>query len=181
MVPKRMIGAKLIPLNKLKTKQEKLYNEYAKKYYDHPERVKLLERRIPKLNCLCNDVNHFLPLHPSHVYNALKEIGINVKDDIKFYKIPVLNLEYNKNAIYLYNKDNYNGPAAEMQSEEIHLIDIKEYEELPSIPPDTINYYKEEHRKGNRFGMFPFIPHILSLGEVKVSNAEIIGWGNDID
>src|SRR5690625_5571655 len=133
MVPKRMIGEKLIPLNKLKTKQEKLYNEYAEKYYDHPERVKLLERRIPRLNCLWNDVNHFLPLHPSRVYNALKEVGVHVKGDINFYKIPVLNLKYNKNAIYLYNKANYNGPGAEMKSEEIDLIDIKEYEELPSI------------------------------------------------
>src|SRR5699024_2783222 len=106
MVPKKMIGKKLVPLNKLKTKQAELYNEYAKKYYDHPEREKLLERRIPKLNCLWNDVNHFLPLNPTRIYNALKELGVNVKSGISFYKIPILNLKHNKNAIYLYRKEN---------------------------------------------------------------------------
>jgi len=181
MVPKKMIGKKLVPLNKLKTKQAELYNEYAKKYYDHPEREKLLERRIPKLNCLWNDVNHFLPLNPTRIYNALKELGVNVKSGISFYKIPILNLKHNKNAIYLYRKENYNGPAAKMNNEEINLIDIKKYIELSSIPADTINYYEEEHRKGNRFGMFPFIPHILSLGEVDISNAEIINWSDNID
>lgn len=181
MVPKEMIGKKLVPLNKLKTKQEKLYNEYVKKYYDHPERENLLKRRVPKLNCLWNDVNHFLPLKPNLVYSALKEVGVNVKTDLNFYKIPIFNLKHNKNAIYLYRKENYNGPAAEMNSEEINLIDIKMYEELYSIPADTIDYYEEEHRKGNRFGMFPFIPHILSLGEVDITNAEIINWSDKID
>src|SRR5690625_763648 len=120
-------------------------------------------------------------MQTTRLYNALYELRINLKCKIIFNNIQLLNLKYNKNAIYLYNKANYNGPAAEIKSEEIDLIDIKEYKELPSIPLDTINYYKEEHRKGNRFGIFPFIPHILSLGEVKVSNAEIISWGNDID
>src|SRR5690625_7514913 len=73
MVPKRMIGEKLIPLNKLKTKQEKLYNEYAEKYYDHKERVKLLERRIARLNCFWKDIKNFLHIISSRDYNAIKE------------------------------------------------------------------------------------------------------------
>ncbi|PYZ96644.1 group-specific protein [Alteribacter lacisalsi] len=182
MVPKTMIGAKLIALNQLKTNQEELYNEYAKKYNDHPDREKLLERRIPKLDCLWNDVIHFLPLHPFRVYSALRETGVHVKDDVKFYKVPISNLKHNKNAFYLYSKDLYNGPAAEMNREDIRLIDVEEYEELSSIPADTVHYYKEEHSKGNRrFGMFPYIPHMLSLGEVDVSDAEIICWSDEID
>ncbi|WP_088103410.1 group-specific protein [Halalkalibacter urbisdiaboli] len=181
MVPKKMIGEELFPLNQLKTRQEELYIAYAKKYNDHPARAKLLERRIPKLNCLWNDVIHFLPLHPSLVYDALNKIGVNVNSDRKFYKIPITNLQHNKNAIYIYNKDNYQGPDVEMKNDTIHLLDINKYEELSTVPSDAIAYYEEQHSKGNRFGMFQFIPHIFSLGKVNVSNAEIIRWGDKIN
>lgn len=180
MVPKRMKGEELYPLNQLKTMQEKLFIEYVGKYNDHPARAKLLERRIPKLNCLWNDVIHFLPLHPSLVYDALTKVSTNVNSDVDFYKIPITNLKHNKNAIYIYNKENYQGPDAEMKNETVHLLDIKKYEELSTAPSDTIAYYEEEHSKGNRFGMFQFIPHIFSLGTVNISNVEIISWGEKI-
>ncbi len=173
-----MKGDELLPLNQLKTVHEKLYNEYAKKYYDHPRRAKLLERTIPQLGCLWNDVIHFLPLHPSQVYNALQELGISVKER-NFYKIPITNLILNKNVIYTYKKEKYQGPEAEMKGETIQLLDITKYKEVPSIPFDTIQYYEEEHRKGNHFGMFQYIPHILSLGKVNVSNAEVINWSKN--
>lgn len=53
MVPKEMIGTKLIPLNSLKNPYPHLYKKYANKYFDHPERPKLLKKQVPKLNCLC--------------------------------------------------------------------------------------------------------------------------------
>ncbi|MFD2046559.1 group-specific protein [Ornithinibacillus salinisoli] len=178
MVPKTMVGEKLFPLNQLKTTQAILYFEYVKKYNDHPARRKLLERKIPKLNCLWNDVIHFLPLHPTLVYNALKEVGVNINGDKKFYKIPITNLQDNKNVIYIYNKENYQGPDAEIVNETIHLLDINKYEEIATIPSDTISYYEEEHINGKRFGMFQFIPHIFSLGKVNISNAEVVSWGD---
>lgn len=180
-VPKKIIGEKLISLNELKKKDGELYTEYSKKYNDHPERVKLLEREIPKLNCLWSDVIHFLPLHPYYVYNTLGKIGLNVRHDLKFYKIPIKSLINNKNVIYLYKKENYKGPMAEMNSDDIQPIDTEEYEELIAIPNDTLNYYEEENKKGNSFGMFAFIPHILSLGEVDISDAEVINWNEKFD
>lgn len=171
-----MIGEELLPLNQLKEIQEELYLEYAKKYNDHSARAKLLERRIPKLNCLWNDVIHLLPIHPSLVCNALNEVGVNINRHMHFYKIPITNLQDNKNATYIYNKENYQGPNAELKSETILLLDINKYDEISEIPSDTISYYEEEHKKGSRFGMFQFIPHIFSLGKVNISNAEIINW-----
>lgn len=176
MVPNNMVGNHLVPLNQLKNTKKELYNNYVKKYNDHPERRKLLERKVPKLDCLWNDVVHFLPLNPNHVYQSLKSLGINIKTDLKFYKIPVDNLMENKNAIYLYRKEYYKGPAAPINNLDIKLLDTKNYKELSKIPKDTVSYYQEENSKGNKFGMFPFVPHILSYGEVKISNAEIINW-----
>ena len=84
MVPAEMIGEKLIPLNSLGKVHPHLYEKYAEQYFDHPERSKLLKKQVPKLDCLWNDVLHFLPLHPHHVYKALKGLGINAKAELPF-------------------------------------------------------------------------------------------------
>ncbi|MBP0726389.1 group-specific protein [Bacillus sp. RG28] len=181
MVPNKMNGETLFSLNKIKELDEELYKQYAKKYYDHPERPKLLEKDIPKLNCLWNDVIHFLPIQPNLVYNALKMVGVNAKKDLMFYKIPTKNLINNKNAIYLYRKENYKGPAAEIDRNDVNIIDIEEYKGLTEVSKDTIDYYEEENKKGNRFGLFSFIPHILSLGEVSILDAEVINWSNKFE
>jgi len=176
MVPKELIGDKLIPLNSLKKTYPNLYDEYTKKYVNHPERPNLLKREIPKLNCLWNDVVHLLPLHPYHVYNALKSLEIKIREEQAFFKIPIENLKLNKNAIYLYSKKNYKGPAAEIDQDQIKSLNIEDYTELKEIPSDTIEYYKAEKDKGKPFGLFPYIPHLLSLGEIAIKDVEIITW-----
>ena len=181
MVPNNMVGNTLVALNKIKVDNEELYNNYAKKYSNHPERKKLLERNIPKLNCLWNDVVHFLPLNPNHVYEALTTVGIKVATDLRFYKIPIVNLVNNKNAMYLYRKENYKGPAAPMHGQDVMLLDTKDYQELTEIPIETVDYYKVESAKGKKFGMFSFVPHVLSYGEVSIANTEIINWSKKRD
>ena len=181
MVPKELIGDKLIPLNSIKKTYPNLYDEYTKKYFNHPERPNLLKREIPKLNCLWNDVVHFLPLHPYHVYKALKSLEIKIREEQAFFKIPIENLKLNKNAIYLYSKENYKGPAAEINLDQIKSLNIEDYTELKEIPSDTIEYYKAEKDKGKPFGLFPYIPHLLSLGEIDIKDVEIIIWNRFSD
>lgn len=176
MVPKELMGNKLIPLNSLKKNYPDLYENYTKKYFNHPERPKLLTRKIPKLNCLWNDVVHFLPLHPYHVYTAIKSLDIKTKEEQQFFKIPFENLKHNKNVIYLYSKEKYKGPAEHIDEDDIMIIENKDYTELKEIPSDTLEYYKMEKEKGSNFGLFPYIPHLLSLGEVDIKDIEIITW-----
>ena len=59
MVPEELKGEYLIPLNELKRVYPNLYREYIQKYKDHTQRENLLTRKIPKLECLWNDVVHF--------------------------------------------------------------------------------------------------------------------------
>ncbi|PFP29363.1 group-specific protein [Bacillus sp. AFS073361] len=176
MVPSEMKGDKLIPLNSLEIHYPQLYEKYTNKYFDHPERTQLLRRQIPKLDCLWNDVLHFLPLHPHYVYRAITDLEIKTKEKQSFFKIPIEKLKNNKNAVYLYSQDKYKGPGELIEEDEIKLINIDDYKELSDLPFSTFQYYKDESRKGNRFGLFPYIPHLLSLGEVKIKNVEIITW-----
>ncbi len=176
MVPSEMKGDKLIPLNSLKNTYAQLYEKYTEKYFDHPERPRLLRKQVPKLNCLWNDVLHFLPLHPHFVYKALTSLEIKTKDKQFFYKIPIEKLKNNKNVIYLYSQERYRGPADPIDENEIELLAIEDYKELTGLPSATVEYYKSESRKGNRFGLFPYIPHVLSIGDVEINDVEIITW-----
>lgn len=176
MVQKDIVGNKLVALNSFKEKNPALYERYTKKYFDHPERPKLLTKQVPKLNCLWNDVIHFLPLHPNHVYKALKSLDIKILEDLRFFKIPIEKLKDNNNAMYLYSKHKYTGPAEDIDEDEIVMMNTGDYKELTEIPADTIEYYKVEQEKGNKFGMFPYIPHVLSQGEVEIEGLEIINW-----
>jgi hypothetical protein len=176
MVPSEMKGDKLIPLNSLKNPYPELYEKYTRKYFDNPERPKLLKKQVPKLNCLWNDALHFLPLHPHYVYKALAALKIKINEKQSFFKVPIDKLKNNKNGLYLYSKEKYKGPGEPIEEDEIKLLDIEDYKELIGLPSDTIEYYTVESGRGNRFGLFSYIPHLLSLGEVKIDNMEIITW-----
>ena len=176
MVPKKMIGEVLIPLNEIQLIYPELYNTYSKKYFDHPERPSLLMKSIPKLNCLWNDVIFLLPLHPYYVYEALHSLGVSIKKDLMFYKIPTERLMKNKNAVYYYNKAGFKGPTVDIPDEEIKMIDMISYPECSALPLDTLTYFTEEHKKGVKFGMFAHIPHILCLGNINVKGVNMINW-----
>lgn len=176
MVPKDMQGERLIPLNALGKTYPHLYEQYTKKYFDHPDRPNLLKRQVPKLQCLWNDVLHFLPLHPFHVYDALTKLEIKKKENLLFFKIPVERLQSNRNVLYLYCKENFKGPAADFDEKDFLLLDMTEYKEMRKIPSETVEYFNAENKKGKPFGMFHFIPHVLSYGEVDVTDVEIISW-----
>ena len=176
IVPKEMNGEFLFSLNELRLIHTELYKIYSKKYFDHPDREYLLSRSIPKLNCLWNDVIFLLPLHPYYVYEALNSLGVSIKNDWMFYEIPTQRLMENKNAVYFYNKENYKGPAANISDEEVQIIDIISYQECSALPSDTLVYFTEEHKKGVNFGMFAYIPHILSLGNINVKGVNKINW-----
>ena len=137
-----------------------LYREYIQKYKDHTQRENLLTRKIPKLECLWNDVVHFLPLHPYEIYKVSLEIGINLHTNKLFYKVPISALKGQCMAIYKYSKHNWGGPNSELK--QLNIC--------------TKEYYREEYEKGRRFGMFHLIPHVLVKGKVEVKNIEIINW-----
>ncbi|PEU77126.1 group-specific protein [Bacillus cereus] len=176
MVPEELQGEYLIPLNELKSVYPNLYGEYIQKYKDHPQRENLLTRKIPKLECLWNDVVHFLPLYPYEIYKVLLEIGINLHTNKLFYKVPISALKGQCMAIYKYSKHNLGGPNRELKECEIEIINFNEYRELKQLNTCIKEYYREEYEKGRRFGMFHLIPHVLVKGKVEVKNLEIINW-----
>ena len=103
-----------------------------------------------------------------------------MKENLTFYRIPIQQLAPNQNVIYLYSKDNYQGPAGEIAAEDIKILMMDEYKELTQLPTATIDCFITEKEKGKNFGLFAYIPHILSLGKVRVDDVEIITWNQMI-
>ncbi|MDR6550415.1 hypothetical protein J2736_001598 [Paenibacillus qinlingensis] len=175
-VPKQMIGTKLKTLNEIKKTNPELHELYIDKY--KPNRLMLLERRIPKLDCLWNDVIHFLPIHPKLVYNGLVEAGAKPGVHRFFYKIPLSTISSEASiALYKYSKDKFKGINDEVDNSEIELLEAQGYRELKQLPLETIDYYKIQISSGNKFfGLYHFVPHVFIKGEVDVEHAEIIDW-----
>src|SRR5438309_1394935 len=89
MCPRQMVGEVLYPLNTLKQLHLAIYEREIAKYQDHPSRVNLPQRIIPKLNCLWNDVAQCSPIHPHLLYLALRERGFSVSPERAFFQIPL--------------------------------------------------------------------------------------------
>ena len=70
---KSIKGSELIPLNVQKKLLPEVYNEHVKKYKN---REHLLEKRIPILDCLWNDVLHFSPINPQLIWDVFKREGL---------------------------------------------------------------------------------------------------------
>lgn len=180
MVPKKMIGDELLPLNYIKGLDDELYKQYSEKYRNSPERESLLQRKIPKLDCLWNDVIFLLPLHPNYIFEALSELGVSIKKDLLFYEIPIERLHDNLNAIYYYRKSNYKGPSSDIPEDEVEIIQMDSFPILNALPEDTLTYFTEESKKGINFGMFAHIPHILSLGKINISGVDCVNWNKKL-
>ncbi|PKR76712.1 group-specific protein [Halalkalibacillus sediminis] len=182
MVPKELKGEQLIPLNEMKTIDRRLYNQYTKKYIQHPERKKLLTQKIPKIDCLFNDVVHLSPIHPNMIYKSLKEMGIQLDDDMEFYQIPVEQLRPNVNVYYLFKKSNYLSSSIDITPFDIRLLDVGQYDELLTVPNETIHFYQNGYTKDDpQFAMFHYIPHVFSLGNINLQNVETVRWSDSVD
>jgi hypothetical protein len=79
-VPKDMRGNTLHPLNQLKKVSPDIYAQKVKKYEG---RLEILERKIPALDCLWNDVLHLTAVHPTVLNAAFESVGKNY--NLRFY------------------------------------------------------------------------------------------------
>lgn len=181
MKPNDMKGNELIPLNQLKGNYPELYDQYIVKYSNHPKRSKLLTREIELLDCLWNDVVFLMPVHPAKIFKALSDLDIKVKRELEFYEIPVTKLKDNQNAVYYYSKEYEKGPDKELDSRDIDILNVEEFKMLEEVPRDSIEYWERESKTGSPYGMFPYIPHILSKGNLDVSDCRVIKWNKQIN
>lgn len=166
-VPKNQQGYILSPLNQLRTSNPELYEMKAAKYKG---REHIMERRIPILDCLWNDVLYFSPTPPTELKSALLEEGMEDKE-WSFYQIDPTLLEPENTVTYLH-KDI--GRISVPNDSEFVPFNISDLPELSQIPETTKQYWKDQYQKGVKPLIFLGIPHILYRGTLDTTYLPII-------
>lgn len=164
-VPEKMVGSLLVPLNQMQASMPELYKNYLEKYAGRKE---ILERRIPLLDCLWNDVVQFLPLHPQEVFKLQVKFGLIPKiPPYKFFEVDISSLDPKNTVVY------FKTAPGEENITVKWLRDV-EFAELQTIPETTINYYKSLIDTGELPFNYQFIPHVLYKGPISTKDLRII-------
>ncbi len=160
-----MKGNELIPLSKMLEVDSELRAKYLEKYEGREE---ILERKIPLLDCLWNDVVQLLPLNPVKLFELQKQLGaIPGIPDYKYFKVDTSILDPSRTVVYFKT-----APGEEHVSVK-WLKDVR-LEELQEIPDATKNYYISMLGTGEPIFNYQFVPHILYRGTIDVSSVQIV-------
>jgi len=166
---RNIVGDTLYALNELKNTLPDVYEKQAKKYEG---REWVTEQKIPKLNCLWNDVLHFSAVHPKYVKEALKNIGFDYNwDDWYFYEIDPNTLEPEKTVVYLYSQEFLNDKFNEKNWADYNPKDLEKYSILPE---ETKEYYKESFQNDKDPLLWHLVPHILYKGSLDLKNIKVL-------
>lgn len=162
----------LYPLNVLKEKHPKLYEQHVKKYEG---REYVLEKRIPVFDCLWNDVLFLSAVSPLEIVQALKEVGGH-PPPLRYYLIPDRAIAFDRCLIYLYEHEDHDdrNQYIPYQPELITLY--------AGLPQRTLEYYRETIAKSERPLLYRYVPHFLYRGSIWVGNSNIgISEAVDLD
>lgn len=163
--PEEMRGNNLIPLNRLLEVDSNLQVKYLEKYKGREE---ILERKIPLLNCLWNDVVQLLPLHPLSLFELQKHMRLIPEiPDYQYFEIDMNILDMSKAVVY------FKTAPGEEHATVKWLKDVS-FDELQAIPKATREYYASMAGKDEPVFNYQFVPHIVYRGTVDVSSSSII-------
>ena len=154
-----------MPLSGMQHAHPDLYAKYRVSYEDREE---IMQRKIPLLDCLWNDVVQFLPLHPRKVFELQVEIGLIPEiQPHKFYEINLNQLEPQKTVVFFKTE-----PGEE--NIEVKWLKDVDFTALQDIPKATRDYFKSLVGKAEEPFNYQFIPHVLYGGNLDVSNTKLI-------
>ncbi len=164
-LPEQMMGTELIPLNQMHTIHPELRDKYLEKYRGREE---ILERRVPLLDCLWNDVVQFLPFHPRKVFELQAEMKLIPEvPHYKFFEIDLKVFDPAKTVIFFKDKPGEENVAVKW------LADV-DFDSIQDIPQATIEYYKTLVGTGELPFNYQFVPHVVYIGNVDVSGSKVI-------
>lgn len=153
-VPLNLKGTVLYPLNELRKFDEAIYRAHAQKYAG---REGLMQRPIPLLNCLWNDVLFFTAVHPRALKHALEAVGYVFHRPSGVFEFALTDFDPSRLAVFVRPSMNEKGSYKP--------FDATRFEEYAQIPQATIDFWRSERALGKpTFWAYQHIPHILYRG-----------------
>ncbi len=154
-VPTGLVGDELVPLSRLKQLSPQAYDEAAAKYVG---REATMERQIPGLHCLWNDVLFFAAAHPAELTRLYENI-IGPAARRRFFVVDPSLLD-GPVRVWLFDRD----PPHHHRPESYVHFDAGKMDEYAKIPPETGRYYAQSVREGRQPLLWWRVPHILYQG-----------------
>jgi hypothetical protein len=161
LVPPNLRGAVLYPLNQLKVIYPDIAATHMIKYQG---RLQLLEKLIPPLDCLWNDVLMLSPVHPAAMKAAMEEAG-HFRPARQWFEIDAALFRRENTAIYL--------PDTRPSEERIIPFEQHCLAQYTHIPEAQKQFYRQVE-PGKPFLLFGGIPHILYKGSINVADVHVI-------
>lgn len=160
IAPKNLQGSIIYPLNGLKDTLPEIYAEEVQKYRGRPQ---LLERNIPYLDCLWNDVLHFTPVNPRKIRAAIMKAGFKWFP-LSWYEIDPEQLELNEqNTVIYLSPMRQKGDFAVTDADFIPFT-LEALVMLDSIPKAATEYFNHAKANNERPFLFNCVPHVLYHG-----------------
>ncbi|MDB4983995.1 MAG: group-specific protein [Patescibacteria group bacterium] len=169
-IPPNMEGPILYTLNALRLVNPEAYDLHVNKYEG---REKVLDIRIPTLDCMWNDVIFMSPVHPNQ-YQEVYDRFNYTPFGTRFYKIPVEMLDHELTRIYVHPPKKEWHSIAPEHLEEFSPESVRRHSMLPK---ETITYFEERLGNGLNFLVNYKVPHVLYKGNLDVTGLEIISIG----
>lgn len=154
----------LYPLNVLKDKYPKLYQQHVRKYEG---REHVMQKRIPIFDCLWNDVLFLSAVSPQEVVQALHYAGGNPRS-LQYYAFSDRWIEADNCVVYLYDHDDHEDPAQYIPYKPGLIT------QCASLPEKTVAYYRQAIAAGERPLLYRYVPHFLYRGVLYVGNNNVM-------
>ena len=165
-VPEELKGTQLIPLNEMMRVDPVLRDKYLEKYKGREE---ILERKIPLLDCLWNDVVQLLPLLPRKLFELQHELGlIEEIPDYRYFRIDPDTLDSDKTVVFFKT-----APGDEHVT--VKWLRDVDLAEIQDVPPATRGYYESMVGTGEPVFNYQFVPHIVYRGAIDIADVKTIG------
>lgn len=171
LLPRQLFGRTLYPLNRLKAIAPEAFEQHVHKYTG---RQALLERRIPLLGCMWNDVLFFSPVHPEQIRDSFIAAGKTWKPR-QWCIVDTLEHRFNReNTVIYYSPMDREKGDFSLSPDAITPFAPETLENLRVLPTETMNYYHEAVKNGDPIFPWRGIPHILYRGNIPLDSLAII-------
>jgi hypothetical protein len=175
-VPPAMVGETLYPLRDLFRLEPDLYRLERAKYDDHPERRRIPQCHIAKLNCVGEEVLNFSPVHPNLIYRAWQGLGVTLKPKL-WFGIPLERLLHLPVVVTV--PENKGRVGEDLGNEAVRWLEPETYRELTALPEVTLRWYMRLVQEKKRGGWFVGVPHVLVKGQVSAIDLDPFDWSVD--
>lgn len=159
-------GNVLYPLSTLKVLFPDIYKAEVAKYKGREEDM---QKFIPVLNCMWNDVLHLSPISPAEICKAL--IAAGRKDQFSFtcFKIGAEKINASNAVIYLFSHPS-NGV---IDNKEIVPYQIDQLDEYKNITDLARDHYLQRLSVQKRVLLHYGLPHVLYKGNIDITSTAV--------